>query len=85
MGFLRLRRRSHDQKPTPESVVYVGSGDGTLYALDAASGAKQWVYQTGSSIYSSPAVAGGAVYVGFYNGNLYTFHLPGVTLHNGGY
>ncbi len=44
-------------------VVYVGSGDGNVYALNASTGAKLWSYDTGSSIYSSPAVANGVVYV----------------------
>ncbi len=52
-------------------VVYVGSNDGNLYALDAASGSKKWIYHTGASISSSPAVINGMVYVGSDNGNLY--------------
>src|SRR5215472_14646199 len=44
-------------------VVYAGSYDGNIYALDATSGIKKWVYYTGA-ITSSPAVAGGMVYVG---------------------
>src|SRR6266700_3688365 len=54
-------------------VVYVGSNDGNLYALDAASGSKKWIYHTGASISSSPAVVNGVVYVGSDNGNLYAF------------
>jgi hypothetical protein len=45
-------------------MVYVGSGDGKVYCLDAATGAFVWSYTTGSSVFSSPAVAGGMVYVG---------------------
>jgi len=52
-------------------VVYVGSGDGSVYALDAASGTKKWASTTGSSFVSSPAVAGGVVYVGSDDGNVY--------------
>jgi len=58
-------------------VVYVGSADGNVYALDATSGAKKWAYRTGSPIDPSPAVAGGVVYVGSSNMNMYAFHLPG--------
>ncbi len=42
--------------------LYVGSGDGALYALDATDGRLLWRYDAGSSVTSSPAVAGGAVY-----------------------
>jgi parallel beta-helix repeat protein len=44
--------------------VYVGSGDGRVYCLDASTGAQVWNYTTGSAVYSSPAVADGRVYVG---------------------
>ncbi len=46
-------------------VVYTGSPDGHLYALDAAAGKILWQYKTGDTIsFSSPAVANGVVYVG---------------------
>ena len=52
-------------------VVYVGSTDGNLYAIDQQSGALRWKLQTGGRIPSSPAVANGLVYFGSYNGNFY--------------
>ena len=55
-------------------VVYVGSLDGTVYALSAKTGAKLWSYITGQSVYSSPAVANGVVYVGSYDGNVYALN-----------
>src|SRR4051794_34365909 len=44
-------------------VVYVGSFDEHLYALDLASGAVKWKYHAGP-IKASPAVQGGLVFVG---------------------
>jgi serine/threonine-protein kinase len=44
-------------------VVYVGSVDKNVYALNAKTGAKLWSYTTGSFVTSSPAVANGVVYV----------------------
>ncbi len=55
-------------------VVYVGSENGNLYAIDAASGGKKWAYHTGNRIESSPAVVNGVVYVGSYDGNLYAIN-----------
>ena len=52
-------------------VVYVGSMDDKLYALDAVTGTHKWSYATGGYIYSSPAVANGVVYVGSWDGGLY--------------
>lgn len=54
-----------------DGVVYVGSLDGRLYAIDAASGAERWRVATKDGIYSSPAVVDGMVYVGSFDGNLY--------------
>ncbi len=57
-------------------VVYVGSSDGNLYALDAATGTKKWDYRTGD-VADVPVVVGGVLYVGSNDHNLYAFHLPG--------
>ena len=54
-----------------DGVVYVGSGDGTLYALDAASGDERWHFATGERIFSSPSVVDGVFYVGSDDANLY--------------
>ncbi len=57
-------------------VVYIGSQDPDVYALDARTGAKLWSYPTvyGSS---SPAVVNGVVYIGSWDNHVYAFHLPG--------
>src|SRR6185295_19272730 len=51
--------------------VYVGSGDGRLYALDRTAGTKKWAFDAGNPIPSSPAVGGGAVYVGTRDGHFF--------------
>ena len=58
-------------------VVYVGSDDDKLYAINAAGsneGAVLWSYLTGGLVYSSPAVAYGFVYAGSSDGNMYAFN-----------
>jgi outer membrane protein assembly factor BamB len=55
-------------------VVYVGSDDGNVYALNATSGTKLWNFTTGDSVASSPAVVNGVVYVGSGDGNLYAIY-----------
>ena len=54
-------------------LVYVGSYDDHLYALDAKTGAQVWNAATGGPIYSSPAVADGVVYVGSADSHVYAF------------
>lgn len=58
--------------PTVDNgIVYVGSFDHNIYALDAATGSLKWKYPTGGSIWSSPIVKYGNVYVGGDDKNVY--------------
>ncbi|HEY2446067.1 MAG TPA: PQQ-binding-like beta-propeller repeat protein [Rhizomicrobium sp.] len=52
-------------------LVYVGSTDGALYAVDIATGVAKWKFKTGARVSSSPAVSNGTVYFESYDGNLY--------------
>jgi eukaryotic-like serine/threonine-protein kinase len=51
--------------------VYVGSGDGNLYALDATSGELKWKFKTGDVVHASPAYADGALYFGSWDSFFY--------------
>ncbi len=61
----------HSSPAVADGIVYVGSRDNKLYALDAATGIKRWEYKTGSWVESSPAIANGVVYFGSADGRLY--------------
>ena len=54
-----------------DGVLFFGSDDGLLYAVDAATGRERWRLRTGGPVAASPAVAGGRVYVGSYDGKFY--------------
>jgi len=54
-----------------DGTVYFGSGDGYIYALDAAGGLQKWKVQTGDVIHSSPAIANGVLYVGSWDTYFY--------------
>lgn len=54
-----------------QGTVYFGSGDGYLYALDAASGELKWKFKTGDVIHASPAYADGVLYVGSWDSFFY--------------
>ena len=51
--------------------VYVGSADGSLYAVDRATGAQRWKFETQGPVNSSPAYHDGLVYAGSLDGNFY--------------
>ena len=55
-------------------VVYIGSEDRHVYAVNAATGAKLWSFRNWAISYSSPAVAHGVVYIGSGNGNVYALN-----------
>lgn len=52
-------------------IVYVGSTDSNLYAVDAASGTLKWKFETGSWVVASPAVEKGVIYFGCYDSSFY--------------
>lgn len=54
-----------------ENAVYFGSGDGNVYALDAASGNLKWKFQTGDVVHASPAIADGTVFIGSWDSYFY--------------
>lgn len=54
-----------------DGTVYVGSGDYSVYALDAASGKLRWKFRTGNVVHASPAVADGTVYIGSWDRYMY--------------
>ena len=51
--------------------VYFGSGDGGVYAVDAASGQLVWKFSTGDVVHASPAVVNGVVYIGSWDSYFY--------------
>lgn len=43
-------------------VIYFGSGDSHLYAVDVQAGREKWRFKTEGAVHSSPTVSGGIVY-----------------------
>lgn len=54
-----------------EGKVFVGSGDGAVYALDPKAGKVLWRAATGGWVRSTPAVVDGLVYAGSYDGKVH--------------
>lgn len=55
-------------------IVYFGSGDHAVYAVDAATGQQKWKFETGNVVHASPAVVDGTVYIGSWDRNMYALN-----------
>lgn len=51
--------------------VYFGSGDGNIYALDAATGTLKWKFHTGDVVHASPAISDGTLFIGSWDSYFY--------------
>lgn len=54
-----------------QGLVFFGSGDGHVYAIDAISGTLRWKYRTGDVVHAAPALADGMLYIGSWDGSFY--------------
>ena len=59
-------------KPNAKAgIVYFGSSDGFIYAVDAENGTEKWKFKTEGPVHSSPALYKGKLLVGSWDNNLY--------------
>ena len=54
-----------------DKVIYFGSDDGNVYAVDAESGRQIWKTATRGPVPCTPAIDHGTVYIGSYDGKFY--------------
>ena len=54
-----------------DNLVFVGSADANVYAIDLEKGHKVWAYSTGDTIEATPCVVDGGVYIGSSDNFLY--------------
>lgn len=54
-----------------DDLVYFGSSDSNVYALNVESGEKVWSYTTGGSIHSSPALSNNTLVIGSWDSSVY--------------
>jgi outer membrane protein assembly factor BamB len=54
-----------------DGLIYVGSFDGNVYALDANDGKVVWKFKTGAKVRATPTIFNGVVYIGSWDGKSY--------------
>ncbi len=74
---VRLGPRVLSSPVAAEGLIFVGSADHHLYALEPATGATRWRYATEGEVNSSPAVADGLVVVGSRDGRVHAVDARG--------
>jgi outer membrane protein assembly factor BamB len=57
-----------------EAVYFGGGISKDVYAVDDQTGEELWRFTTGGTVYSTPVVDNGVVYVGSLYGYLYALH-----------
>src|SRR5262249_40182010 len=55
-------------------LIYFGSDDGNVYAVDSETGRQVWKTKTRGPVSATPAVVNGMLYVGSYDGNFYALN-----------
>jgi len=71
----RAKRGVTSSPVAHEGIVYFGSLDWQVYALDITRGWKVWTYRTNKPIISSPTVGEDKLFIGSVDGNLYALDL----------
>ena len=68
----RLRAGVIESSPlVVDGVIYLGTWDRNVYAIDATTGEVRWTYLTGDQVKGAAAYRNGVVYIGSYDGKLY--------------
>lgn len=56
-------------------IVYIGSEDGFLYAVDEKTGNEKWKFKTNGAIHSSPSISEKTIYFGSFDGYYYAVNI----------
>jgi len=63
-----------------KGVIYFGSGDHNIYAIDAETGVQKWKFETQGAVDSTPAVDSGLLFATSFDGYLYAIDATKGTL-----
>ena len=65
----------HSSPAIFDNTIFVGLGDGFIYAVNSDNGNLKWKYETGSAVHSTPAVDSSGLYAGSFDGNVYALNI----------
>lgn len=71
---ISCKKTSNNNTPSTNAIVFVGSDDDYVYAIDAVTGTQKWKFKTGEDVVSSPAYANGKIFVGSNDNNVYAIN-----------
>lgn len=54
-----------------DGIIYFGSGDHHIYAVNAQSGKLVWKYKTGQVVHTNPVISGNRLFIGSFDGWFY--------------
>lgn len=58
-----------------DGLIVIGSGDGNVYALSVADGARAWTFPTGERVWAAPLILSDTVYIASLDHTLYALDL----------
>jgi len=61
-------------------IIYVGSEDGILHAVNESDGSLEWSYTTGGAVQGGPLIYNGRIYFGSHDNNFYAINLSDQSL-----
>ena len=67
----RTSGRVYSSPAVDHDILFIGSGDQHLYAVNRNTGRKIWSFKTGGAVHSSPAVDNGLVFFNSHDGFIY--------------
>jgi len=56
-------------------LVFWGSADNSLYAVEQTTGALKWKFKAEDIIHATPEIDGDTLYIGDFNGNLFALNI----------
>lgn len=65
----------HSTPLIQDEVIYLGTGNGRMQALNAHNGNVIWSFQAGDIIHNTPAIAGDIIYFGCFEGYVYALDI----------